>query len=139
MGVGDRIRLARESKKLSQADLGRLLGRGQTTVAGYEAGKAEPDLETILRIAQKLGFTPQWLAFGSGAPEPTDDGSEGSVSRDIITQSVVEFERVRRAEALTLTPHEVATFVLVVHDMARKEGGAQMVRPIIERLLAKSK
>lgn len=36
----------------------------RTTLCMYEAGRAEPTLDTIVRLAKTFGVSPGWLAFG---------------------------------------------------------------------------
>ena len=58
---GRRLRAARLAAKLTQADLGRVLGlddqnTGAPRVSRYETGKHEPDQATLARIAEALGL-----------------------------------------------------------------------------------
>lgn len=51
-GLGARLRAARERLYMSQATLAELIGAGnQSTVAGWERGRTEPDGETLARLA----------------------------------------------------------------------------------------
>ena len=50
--LGKRIRAARERLHMSQAALAEAIGAGnQSTVAGWERGRTEPDGETLARLA----------------------------------------------------------------------------------------
>ena len=50
--LGKRIRAARERLHMSQAVLAEAIGAGnQSTVAGWERGRTEPDGETLARLA----------------------------------------------------------------------------------------
>ena len=50
--LGKRLRTAREQLHMSQAALAELIGAGnQSTVAGWERGRTEPDGETLARLA----------------------------------------------------------------------------------------
>ena len=50
--LGKRLRAAREQLHMSQAVLAELIGAGnQSTVAGWERGRTEPDGETLARLA----------------------------------------------------------------------------------------
>jgi transcriptional regulator with XRE-family HTH domain len=60
-GFGKRMRELRESKKLTQAELARLCGLGESTISFYESGKREPNYKNLLCIAEKLGTTPNYL------------------------------------------------------------------------------
>ena len=59
---------AREGKALTQGDIAERLGVAQSTVGRWEAGLKEPGLETIRRIAELFGMTPEYLAFGAEPP-----------------------------------------------------------------------
>lgn len=54
MTIGERIRKARLSKKLSQAELGEKLNVSQAMIAQYERGKRTPKIYTIQKIAHEL-------------------------------------------------------------------------------------
>lgn len=50
--LGKRLRVAREQLHMSQAALAEAIGAGnQSTVAGWERGRTEPDGETLARLA----------------------------------------------------------------------------------------
>lgn len=58
---GRRLRAARVTAGLTQADLGRVLGlddqnTGAPRVSRYETGRHEPDQETMAKIAEALGL-----------------------------------------------------------------------------------
>lgn len=54
MHIGDRIKVARESRGLSQGALGEAVGKGQTTVSSWERGRTEPTREDVVKIADRL-------------------------------------------------------------------------------------
>lgn len=75
MHLGDRIKASREAAGLSQEDLGRKVGVGQTTVGSWERGRTEPKRVMVIRIAKALDVP---LADIEGvaetaAPEPRAD------------------------------------------------------------------
>lgn len=50
--LGTRLRVARQRLHMSQDDLAKAIGAGnQSTVAGWERGRTEPDGETLARLA----------------------------------------------------------------------------------------
>ena len=53
--LGKNIRLIREKKKMSQGDICRALGFDRAQMSNIEAGKGNPTLSTIEKIAQALG------------------------------------------------------------------------------------
>lgn len=62
--VGSRIKALRDAKKMTQAELSRLVGRSRPAIAQWEEGHASPDLGYINALAFYLNSTPQYLAFG---------------------------------------------------------------------------
>lgn len=48
----DRIIQARKENKLSQRKVAELLKISKSTIASYETGRTEPDLETLGKLAQ---------------------------------------------------------------------------------------
>jgi len=56
-----RLRQIRESKGLSQRELGRLCGLGANQVNRYEGGVSEPTVQTLKAIASHLEITTDYL------------------------------------------------------------------------------
>lgn len=49
--LNENLRKLRKEKGMTQSELSKVLGIAQTTYAGYETGKSEPDLNTLTKIA----------------------------------------------------------------------------------------
>jgi transcriptional regulator with XRE-family HTH domain len=71
--VGERVRAAREDAGLSQEALGAKLGVTQTAVSYWEAGKRDPGVADLLRIADALSVTASSLL-----PLPHQEAAPGS-------------------------------------------------------------
>ena len=82
--LGERIRLRREEKNLTQEALSILTkyskidpeGRGlsRPSIVGYEQGKTLPDARGLRLLATALEVTPSWLVLGKrDAPSESDD------------------------------------------------------------------
>lgn len=56
-----RLRKARETRKLSQAILGRLAGCGQEKISSYEIGKQQPRYTTLVHLADALQVSTDYL------------------------------------------------------------------------------
>jgi Zn-dependent peptidase ImmA (M78 family)/DNA-binding XRE family transcriptional regulator len=56
--VGSRIRSERERRGISQAELARQLGKTQTAISYWEAGRRVPDVEDIVALAGVLELEP---------------------------------------------------------------------------------
>ncbi|MGE0718771.1 MAG: XRE family transcriptional regulator [Alphaproteobacteria bacterium] len=64
--IGDRIRIARKAKGLSQAQLAEAVGVEQSSVAGWESDANGPARTRLPRIAQALESSVEWLTTGAG-------------------------------------------------------------------------
>lgn len=58
------IRIARKKKKLTQEQLGKLVGVSEATISKYEVGTREPDNDMLLRLAEVLGVSVMYLLTG---------------------------------------------------------------------------
>lgn len=62
-----RIALLRASKGWSQAELARRIGVSASAVGMYEQGRREPSLNLVVRLAQELGSTTDYLLLGKSS------------------------------------------------------------------------
>ncbi len=77
MSIGTRIREARKSVKMTQAQLAKKVGMSQGTLSELETG--ESDGTTLIgSIAAALGVNALWLETGRGlaGPEATSDAED---------------------------------------------------------------
>ena len=58
---GIKLKEARTSAKLSQIELGKELGVGNTTISNWEKGIAKPDIDTIEDICSVLSVSPNYF------------------------------------------------------------------------------
>jgi transcriptional regulator with XRE-family HTH domain len=66
--MATRIKAARERKGLSQAGLAEALGDvTQSAVSQWERGRTEPSMDNLVRMAEHLATTADWLAEGKGS------------------------------------------------------------------------
>lgn len=64
-GFGRRLRAARKAQKLTQEQLGTLLGVSKTSVGHLERGTKTPKLSTLISICYVLDVSPNTLLFDS--------------------------------------------------------------------------
>ena len=62
--LGIRIAILRITKGWSQAELARRIGVSASAVGMYEQGRREPSLGLLVRLAQELGTTTDYLLMG---------------------------------------------------------------------------
>ena len=70
--IGDRIKERRLALKLSQAELGNMIGIGKSTISEWENNKRRPSIEALYKIAEALETTAGYLLDWSREPIPTD-------------------------------------------------------------------
>lgn len=61
----ERLKTLRKEKKLTQTELASKLDISQKSYSNWESGKAEPTLDNIIKLADLLEVSLDWL-FGRG-------------------------------------------------------------------------
>lgn len=64
--VGMRLRLSRKRARLTQGQLGEMIGRGAGAVSHYETGHRHLPTEAIRLICERLEVSQDWLLHGAG-------------------------------------------------------------------------
>lgn len=82
--IGERIKLARKSRKLSQTELAEKVDLTQGFIGHIEKGRNQPSVELLARIAIILGCNITWLATGEG-----DSGLDGKYCADSLDKPLV--------------------------------------------------
>ena len=68
----ERLKQLRKSRKLTQADLAKLLNVAQSTVGNWESGTREPDMEMITKISRALSVPVEQLFPYPVPADPTN-------------------------------------------------------------------
>lgn len=66
--IAKNIRLLRTAQKMTQDQLAESLHVTRQTVSNYETGKSQPDIDTIVRLAEALQADPNTLIYGIPTP-----------------------------------------------------------------------
>ncbi len=98
MNTADRIKAARKSAGLTQKELGERMNISDASITQYESGKRNPKHKTLMRIADALGCTIDYLAGKTDDPH----------------QHILEMEPIR------LDPKNPNHLILI--DTIRKRG-----------------
>lgn len=67
--IGKRIKELRESYRLSQAELAKLCGSNQATIAKTETGKTAPSVKLLLWLADYFDVSMDYLCCRTDQPE----------------------------------------------------------------------
>lgn len=113
---GDRLREIRKERKLSQDKLGELAGISREQVNRYENGKAIPDFATIIKIADALETSIDYLVGR------TDDRPEIFISPTTFTE-VKENQKMKRSPFTDEQLAYLDQHLLEVVDQIRKKEG----------------
>ncbi|MFZ4545965.1 MAG: helix-turn-helix domain-containing protein [Bacteroidales bacterium] len=81
--LGLNIKYLREKKKLTQAALGQILGKNNTTLSNWEIGLALPELEIIVSISKHFGISLDSLVL-----IPHDNwGQQDYISKTLVCEN----------------------------------------------------
>lgn len=69
LDFGDRIRKLRESRRLTQVELGRMLNVSKSVISAYENGQYLPKHNILWKIAKQFGVSMDYL-YGMDKAEP---------------------------------------------------------------------
>ena len=96
---GERLRVARKRRGLSQAQMAEELNIRQATLSGYENGKLPP-MPVVSQMSEILGVEVSWLAFGQGAAAQVETAPETAPPPDHPGEVVYISEPLERPETL---------------------------------------
>lgn len=100
---GERLRLAREARKLSQTDLGKLAGLQPAAIGHFEKDRRKPSFANIRALAKALGVTSDYLlgqADGlTGATTAFRNEDKLSASDREAIQTMIDMFNQRRSQA----------------------------------------
>lgn len=70
--IGERLAAARKAKNYTQEDIAQFLNCGRATITNYENGRRSPDLDTLVKLADKYEVSTDYL-FGRSEAWTTDN------------------------------------------------------------------
>ncbi len=121
---GARLRALRRARGLTQAELARRIGRHQTVIGPYERDEYVPPPEIVVRLAEALGSSPEYLLFGRepGRPRLLLAGRVGAAGQVVTDEPRDRPARLEAVAALqlaeTLAPGWPAGWYVLVAQAA---------------------
>lgn len=128
VAIGERIRSARESARMSVRELARRVEVSPSHVSQVERGLAKFSVRTLYSVVNELGVSMDSLFADTPAPAPVQDqkpvapstGLDGSLERDGIVlragrRPTIPLASGTRWERLTPRPESGAEFIEVVY------------------------
>lgn len=110
VSIGERIREARKELGLNQVDLARKIGVSQPAVANWESGVHDPRRLMLVKIADALQVSADWLASGARSLVEADKHPAAAYLRRPVQHTpVISFDNAARLfEDPNADPHAVA-------------------------------
>lgn len=68
-GFPSKLKQARENTGFTQREIEKEIKIKQSTLAGYETGRTQPDIENLGKLADFYGVSVDWLLGTRGGPE----------------------------------------------------------------------
>ena len=101
--IGERIKVMRMARGMSQMDLAKALNCGQSTVAMYETGKRMPDLDMVDYMADVFNVPPYAILYSE--KEIEDMISISEAERYLLLAFRAADERAKEDAMNTLLSH----------------------------------
>lgn len=117
---GERLRRLRTAEGLTQAELGRLIGRTVTAVSKYESGAMKPTLDVAVDLAFHFNVTLDELFGYENKTNVSTFGLTDS-QKDIISRLISLF-RVRNKPQSNLSPEQYEIIGRIIEDFRDNEG-----------------
>jgi transcriptional regulator with XRE-family HTH domain len=115
--LGKRIRYARDEKKMTQEELGKLVGLSRSFINHLETDRKKPSLETLIKLARVLNVSLDFLAEDDVKLVLRDLMPEEDQKRDTRTPYDVIIDR---AIDYDVTPEELAIQLEAIRQLKGK-------------------
>lgn len=122
MSFGNRLEALIQEKgkkeKFSQAELARQLGVQRQRISDWIVGRAEPNMETIKKIAEILGLPSVGQLFGEEPPVPP-------VDQNLLTEILTLVEKLTQNQRVSLSVQQKSQFVSLAYQkiLERRSSG----------------
>lgn len=93
--LGQRLRELRIEHKLTQADIGKLLGVGKTSVSGYELGDRDPSSDALIKLSNYFGVSTDYLLGVSKERNNSEDLLAAHLDKDYKNLSADERDQIK--------------------------------------------
>jgi transcriptional regulator with XRE-family HTH domain len=123
MIIGDRLRILREQKKMSQGDIEKRTGLLRCYLSRVENGHTVPAIETLEKLARALEMPLYQLLYDGDEPPPVDESMSWvrSGGTDWGTSGKeMRFMRKLRHLLAKMEPEDRELLLFTVQQMARK-------------------
>ena len=116
---GERLRRLRSAEGITQAELGRRIGRTVTAISKYESGAMKPTLEVAVELAFQLKVTLDEL-FGYENKSNVSTFGLSDEQKEIVAQLIALFRVRNRADKSNLTPEQYEVIGRIMENFYNK-------------------
>lgn len=116
---GERLRRLRSAEGITQAELGRRIGRTVTAISKYESGAMKPTLEIAVELAFQLKVTLDEL-FGYENKSNVSTFGLTDEQKEIVAQLVALFRVRNRPDKSNLTPEQYEVIGRIMENFYNK-------------------
>ncbi|MGE5630248.1 MAG: helix-turn-helix domain-containing protein [Caulobacteraceae bacterium] len=117
--IGARLRELRQSKGITQNELGSVLGVGKTTISQYESETRKPDSIMLQSIADYFNVTVDFLLGRTDNPNTVIlEGDQ--IPEELRNVDVELIEVIKEAKESGLTPSEIKEILEFARKMKKK-------------------
>lgn len=95
-----RLKALRESKGMSQKDLGEILNVGQKSISRYENGEADPDLDMLCVLSKFFHVSIDYLL-------------DNNIEEQTVSEAKASIRNLDRNELITLMEKQIDLLTLV--------------------------
>ena len=120
--IGDRLRVLRKKRGLSQADLGAVLDVSFQQMGNYEKGKDRLSAGALFLLARFLGTSP--AAFFEGLASPEAGFAEGGIAYAQEAEEPPQSDKLDTAFGRIRSQRDRALAVAIMETIARRDDGA---------------
>ncbi len=124
--LGERLKILRAGKEITQKELASVLKIPRDTVANWEVNRGTPNIETISEIADYFGVSTDYLLGRTDDTSPKDDNPQ-HVNDDDALEYLDELHK--RPEMKTLfqigrkaTKEDIETAITIIEALKKKGG-----------------
>lgn len=94
--MNNRIKLVRESARLSQKEFADALGISQSAISGMERGARQILDRTIHQIATEFGVSEEWLRTGEGEMYPGLPAEDDALLESFASSAIIDGSPTRK-------------------------------------------
>lgn len=139
--LSERIKAQRKNLKLTQGDIAKRIGIARVSYTQWELGETNPKGENLLKLAQVLNCTPDWLISGKGHPDDIHENVEAAPRLKGLVPVINEVQAGHWTDIKTGFDEEANEWIPTIHSNSRytfalRVVGDSMLNPHEKRSLS---